>query len=175
MRPKRMRSRACESSVPKTSQHFERTKKKKKKIVDLTGVCWEVVKSENADRDMAGNFSWHLMGNVGHVQCCSAAIASSSFSMAAIELITLYARLANALHKMAPSSSSVLLRLSHRKDSSVALEEPKSSIPAIHWPPSSLVAANNEEKSALYTESSVCEWWKITPKMVEKRRQEVFL
>lgn len=57
-------------------------------------------------------------------------LASSSF-MAAIELITLYARLDNALHKMAPPPLHLLhpfasLRLfgvRHRKDSCIALEE----------------------------------------------------
>lgn len=41
--------------------------------LDLTELRWEVVKSENADRAVAGNFSWHLTGKVGHAWCCSAA------------------------------------------------------------------------------------------------------
>lgn len=55
------------------------------------------------------------------------AVLLASSSMAAIELITLYARLDNAVHKMRPPPAShlspCLLSARYRKDSYTALEE----------------------------------------------------
>ena len=85
-----------------------------------------------------------------------AALLASS-SMAAIELITLYARLDNALHKMATPLLLFLLLLllfashlslhllsaRHRKDLSIALEELESKVP-LFFPVSLFMYPNNE-------------------------------
>lgn len=93
-----------------------------------------------------------------------AALLASS-SMAAIELITLYARLDNAVHKMAPppppsppiSLSLRLLAARHRKDLSTALRELESEVSPLLFFYLSLYVQLTMTRCCSHAEPPVCE------------------
>lgn len=98
------------------------------------------------------------------------AVLLASSSMAAIELITLYARLDNAVHKMAPPplASHLSLRLlsaRHRKDLCIALEELESKASLFF----SFYVLGTMRRCCSYAEPVGCKWCKNTRKWMKKQ------